>query len=941
MSTEQKVKKSLVSKLLKWTGVLILIVILALFSVPFLFKDKIIQLVKDETNKNLNAKVNFGDFDLSVFSSFPDLRFNIENVTVANKGEFEGDTLVSLGELKVDLNLMSVINGEQYKIKSIELSKPKIYVHVLPNGSANYLITKADTDTSTTVEDTAQTKFKLNLKSFSISDGDIAYHDQQTAMKASIKGLDFTLGGDFSQDNFVMQVLTQIKKLSFEMQGIAYLKEVNTKLELEMDMNMPQMKFTFKKNQLDLNALSLGLTGFLAMPKDDIEMDLQLEAKKTEFKTILSLIPAVYSKEFASIKTKGKLELKGFAKGIYNDKSLPAFGVKLGISDAMFKYPDLPKSVDNISVLLEVNNPDGVPDHTVVDVKKFHIEMAGNPIDMNMHVETPVSDPNLNGSIKGKIILASVKDFVPLEKGDELNGKIEANVNLAGRVSAIEQEKYELFKAEGDVDIDNFTYKTSALPYDVFIGKMALKFSPQYVSLDEFNAKMGRSDISATGRIDNFLQYIFKDSLVKGSFNFNSGLLDLNELMLPSDSEAVGTVPDTSPLSVIEVPKNIDFTLNSSVGKILYDKLEISNVSGNVNIKNARLSMNELKMELLEGKLLASGFYDTKNPVKPEILFDLNMVDFDIQTTFNSFNTVQKLAPVGKYSKGKFTGTLNNLVGTLNKDMMPDLNSLSGEGVFKTSNVAIEGFEPLVKLAEALKQDKFKTVELQNISANYKFKNGRVETQPFVVNVKNVNTTISGSTGFDQTIDYKWDMEMQTKDLPGPASSFVQGLLSQANQKAGTSISLPDKAKITVLFGGTVTKPTVKTGLKDRMNEKKEEIKEQIKELIEEKKQEVITEVKDRAKEEAEKLIAEAQKKADLLKEEAAKLAETVRNEANSKATELENKSGNPLEKLANKKLAEKLRKEGESKSQKINQEAAEKADKIMEEARQKAALIK
>ena len=941
MSTEQKVKKSLVSKLLKWTGVLILIVILALFSVPFLFKDKIIQLVKDETNKNLNAKVNFGDFDLSVFSSFPDLRFNIENVTVANKGEFEGDTLVSLGELKVDLNLMSVINGEQYKIKSIELSKPKIYVHVLPNGSANYLITKADTDTSTTVEDTAQTKFKLNLKSFSISDGDIAYHDQQTAMKASIKGLDFTLGGDFSQDNFVMQVLTQIKKLSFEMQGIAYLKEVNTKLELEMDMNMPQMKFTFKKNQLDLNALSLGLTGFLAMPKDDIEMDLQLEAKKTEFKTILSLIPAVYSKEFASIKTKGKLELKGFAKGIYNDKSLPAFGVKLGISDAMFKYPDLPKSVDNISVLLEVNNPDGVPDHTVVDVKKFHIEMAGNPIDMNMHVETPVSDPNLNGSIKGKIILASVKDFVPLEKGDELNGKIEANVNLAGRVSAIEQEKYELFKAEGDVDIDNFTYKTSALPYDVFIGKMALKFSPQYVSLDEFNAKMGKSDISATGRIDNFLQYIFKDSLVKGSFNFNSGLLDLNELMLPSDSEAVGTVPDTSPLSVIEVPKNIDFTLNSSIGKILYDKLEISNVSGNVNIKNARLSMNELKMELLEGKLLASGFYDTKNPVKPEILFDLNMVDFDIQKTFNSFNTVQKLAPVGKYSKGKFTGTLNNLVGTLNKDMMPDLNSLSGEGVFKTSNVAIEGFEPLVKLAEALKQDKFKTVELQNISANYKFKNGRVETQPFVVNVKNVNTTISGSTGFDQTIDYKWDMEMQTKDLPGPASSFVQGLLSQANQKAGTSISLPDKAKITVLFGGTVTKPTVKTGLKDRMNEKKEEIKEQIKELIEEKKQEVITEVKDRAKEEAEKLIAEAQKKADLLKEEAAKLAETVRNEANSKATELENKSGNPLEKLANKKLAEKLRKEGESKSQKINQEAAEKADKIMEEARQKAALIK
>ena len=39
------------------------------------FKDKLVQAVKDNVNATLNAKVDFGDFDLSLFRSFPDFSF--------------------------------------------------------------------------------------------------------------------------------------------------------------------------------------------------------------------------------------------------------------------------------------------------------------------------------------------------------------------------------------------------------------------------------------------------------------------------------------------------------------------------------------------------------------------------------------------------------------------------------------------------------------------------------------------------------------------------------------------------------------------------------------------------------------------------------------------------------------------------------------------------
>ena len=167
MSTE-KPKKSLVKRILKWTGISLLLVILLLIAAPFIFKDKIVALVKEQANANLNAKVNFGDFDLSLISTFPDFRFKISEVSVVGVNEFEGDTLAYIGTLSTDINLKSVLSGDQYQINSIVIDKPRILGKVLKNGKANWDIAKASADTTvaTPETDTAATKFsmKLNLK---------------------------------------------------------------------------------------------------------------------------------------------------------------------------------------------------------------------------------------------------------------------------------------------------------------------------------------------------------------------------------------------------------------------------------------------------------------------------------------------------------------------------------------------------------------------------------------------------------------------------------------------------------------------------------------------------------------------------------------------------------------------------------------------------------
>ena len=938
MSTEPKKKKSLIKRIFKWTGITFLVLLIAVIAAPFLFKDKLIQLVKDEANKSLNAKVDFGQFDLTLISSFPDFRFKIQNVSVINVEPFAGDTLAYIKQLSFDLNLKSVLSGDKYQINSLIVDEPHINATVNNEGKASWDIAKASTDTvqTATPADTAASKFALKLNTLEINHAKITYNDIQGNTYANLHDMNYKMSGDFTQDIFTLSNLLEIAETSVSYGGVDYLKKAKMRFKADLDMDMPKMKFTFKENEFDLNELGLSFDGFVAMPTDDINMDIKFAAKQTEFKSILSLIPSVYSKDFASVKTEGKLKLDGMANGtMHSEKdstknTYPSFAINLGIEKAMFKYPSLPKSVNDINIDVHVENKKNYLDATTIDVNKFHLNMAGNPIDMWAHVKTPISDPDLSAQIKAIIDLNSVKDFVPLEKGDNMSGIVKADVKAAGRMSSLDKKEYDKFAMSGSLEINKMNYKTTTLPYDVLLNVMKLNFTNQFVELAAFDAMLGKSDIKANGKIDNFLQYIFKDSLIAGTFNLNSNLLDITELMSSSSTSTVAAAPaaaDTAAMSVVEVPGNLDFDLNANLGKVLYDNLVLENMVGNIQVKKRKVDMTNLKMNLLGGGLVMNGYYETTNPKKPTVSYNLKAENFDIQKTFTTFNTMQKIAPIAQYSKGMFTATLENFTADLDTKMSPIMTSLHGNGVFKTAKVSVGGFPPFEKLGEALKIDKLKNLDIENVVAEYEFKDGRVMlTKPVKVKIDKITADITGSTGFDQTIDYNWKMVVPTEMFGSAATSMVSGLLGQANAAAGSSVSMPKTVNVNVGFGGTVMKPTIKTGMKSDGKSPVEAVKEQ-----------VVTAVKDKANEEAQKILADAQAQVEKIKAETQVTVDKAKTEGYAQADALVAQASNPIAKIAAKKAAEVAKKEADKKAQKILDESDARCNKILEDAKAKS----
>jgi hypothetical protein len=889
-------------KAFKIIGIVFLLLIVGLIAAPFLFKDKIIALVKEEANKNLNAKVDFGAFDLTIIKSFPNFTFSIDKVSVIGIKEFDKDTLVSLDNLELKMDLMSVIKGDHIKIQSIILNTPRIHALVLKDGKANWDITKPSNDSTKTTEEPS--KFQLTLKKFAINHGYLLYDDQQGNMRAEMAGLDHELEGDFTQDNFLMNTITKIASLDVAEGGVRYFKHVNTEIKADLEMDMKASKYTFKENEFKLNALVFGLDGFVAMPKEDIDMDIKFLAKKASFKEFLSLIPGVYTKDFADVKTTGNLAFNGYAKGTYNDKMMPAFGLTLKVDNAMFQYPSLPKKVDNINIDLSVSNKDGLPDHTVTDIRKFHIEMAGNPVDVRMLITTPVSDANIDGTVKGRVDLNSVKDIIPMEKDEKLNGIITADVTLKGRMSSIEKEQYKDFNASGNMTVESMQYESKATPYGVNIKKASLDFTPQYLDLTAFDCMLGKSDLQAKGKIENYMAYAMNNEMLKGNLSLTSNYFDLNQFMT-DEPEGAAKPADTAAMTVAEIPANLDFVMSAVFNKLIYDNMDITNVKGKLVMAGSELRMQDINMNLLDGSMTLSGLYGTKNVKAPVIDFTMGIKNFDIPKTYKTFNTVQKMAGIAEYATGKFNCDLS-FSGLMDEHMNPVLKTLNGAGKLQTQNVVLSNYAPLNKVADAIKMEKYKKLSVNNTNISFKFKDGGVDVDPFDIKTGDSKLTVQGRSNFDQTINFPLTFDIARADLGSAANGVITGLLSQANSK-GANLSVGERIKLSALLTGTAKNPVVKTDLKDAAGKMGDDLKNKAKEELDKKKAELEAKAKaelDKKKAEGEAALNKAKADAEAkAKAEADKLKKEAEDKAKAEAEKAKKAAEEKAKKEAEKKL--------------------------------------
>lgn len=813
-------------KFFKITGGVILFILLVLLVTPMLFKGKAEELVKKEINKQVLATVDWKSFSLSLFKNFPNISVAMSDLSVVGVDKFQQDTLLYLKEFVLSADLIKAIQGD-VSIKHILLDRPVVLAKVLADSTANWDIMR-ETDELVEIEDTSATEsnFTIGLQSVEVKEATIFYVDQTMDLTTDVLNVNLKMSGDLSAESTSLSTKGTIEQLTVSMEGVKYMNKVKVDLVADILADMNNMVFTFAENEVMLNDLKLGFDGSVGMPEEGFDLDIKLSAKETSFKSLLSVVPKELLTDLEGLQAKGVLTLEAIAKGRYIDTdNLPAFSAVLKVDNGQIKYPDLPKSIDNINIDVMVDNPGGLADNTITDIKAFHFELGGNPFDASLLLKTPVSNAQFKGGMVGVIDLGSLKDAVPMDSF-EIKGIVDANVTLDGNMEMIEKENYEQVQVQGTLKLKDFLYTSVGVP-QVNITEAQMSFTPKRIALDKFVSQVGKSDFELSGMIENYLPYVFKDQTLKGSLKHRSNLLDVNELLKSMDTAEKTEVQDTAALELFEVPKNIDFVLTSNFGKIIYDKLEIDNANGKIIVRDGRVLLDGIAMNLLDGKMKMAGEYNTQNPKVPFVDFTFDASNIDINKTAHSFSVIDSLMPIAKKTKGKISANLkfNSL---LSSEMDPIINSIKGGGNLSSESVEVSDSKVLNTMADLLKKEKYRQLKAEDLNINFVMKDGKIIVEPFKVKVFDSSLAVRGEQGFDQSLNYVVTAPVSRKDVAG-ALSFLGGGVSETG----------DDILVDVLIKGYASSPKLSLDL----SEARKEVGKEIGKEIEKKAEEVVKDI--------------------------------------------------------------------------------------------------
>lgn len=991
-------------KIAKIIFVFIGFVLLLLIALPWVFKERIVERVKYEINERLDARVEFGRFGLSMIRHFPNVAVWVNDFRVIGEGDFAGDTLADIGRTRIAVDLRALLGGGSYEIKSIRLDNPKLLFRLLEDGSANWNIVPVDdlmVDTEMDESDTvdAISDFKLVLKRVDIRGGNVSYHDDKYVTYIDAKNINAVLRGDLTAS--ITTIGTReatIGSFSLRVGEWPVLSRVAARLTAEMDADLDRFVFTFRDNLIHLNELPLTFEGMVGWPEDDLEMDFRFSAARSDFASFLSLVPALYTKDFETLTTSGNMRLEGHVTGAFTSDVYPGFGLHLGIDNGMFRYPGLPASVERVNIAANIQNPGVDLDLTIVDVPLFQMSVAGAPIEARFHLARPLSDPSFDSWLYGKLDLSQVAQFYPLGEGITLRGSVACDLEMRGSLSAFEQADLTAFYAGGGLVASGIYVVTPMLENAIEIGTARLNFEPQELTLDAFTLQLGESNISANGNILNLPGYLFSDQLLQGHFTTHSTFFDFNTLMdaVPGSAraDATGRDPATSAtpgdpdapedttgqpspeepirppalseadgssdvqMGVIKVPGNIDFTLQTHFDKVVFGKMQINNVNGIIQVIDEQVHLENLRMNMLGGSLALRGMYDAREQ-KPYVNLGLDISSFDIQDAFQTFNTAKILAPIGEFARGAFSVNLQ-LSSLLDDRLQPVLTSLRGQGKLNSSAVMLQNTPSMVSLANQLHMEQLKELSIKDILLSFSFSEGKLELPPVDFNMGQIGASLAGVTYFDQQINYVMRLNIPREMFGGRANQVLDDLVSKASV-AGLQIRPGDQVTLDVLIKGRFLSPevsfsmaSVRSSLEDQLRSEADRLlqdaerrlrdeAQQARDRVEDAVQQQIDETRETISAQLEARIAqvmeEANRQATLLRTQAKEAADRVRTEAAGQAARLEREAqgSGALAQAAARQGAQQVLREAERRATQIEAEGERSAQRVLDEAQRQA----
>ncbi|GAP67946.1 AsmA family/AsmA-like C-terminal region [Bacteroidales bacterium 6E] len=815
-------------------GIIFVVVLAILVAIPFVFRDTILEKTRASISKNLNAEVNFGDFQLSLIKNFPKASVHVKDLTITGKGAFAGDTLLWVGSAATSFGLFDIFTPDDLTVNEIILDQARLNLLVNANEEANWDIMPETTVSEPSQGSGESDAFGLQLSHIGIRNSVVTYTDVNLPLQMDLTGIDMVISGEMYGSDTQLRAEGTSSVFNLTYDSIRYISKTALGLKSLLDINFDEWKFVFSEGELLVNQLPVDVSGMFSMPTDTIHFDLDFVSKASTLGEIMALIPPDYEQYTKDLQATGDASLKGYFKGFYFGETYPELKLDLVLNNGNARYAGMPEDIKNITLNLGISKLQGDFNQTVVSISNARFEVRNNLMELNLRLSNLLEDLRFDGQMQGKLNFTHLKDALPIDSLD-IQGLVDLDLGMRGNLSAIEARKYDQIQTAGRILLSDFVYNSKDMTLPVIVSSGRMDFAPERIDLAGMDMKIGNSDFAFSGSVADYYPYLFSAGTLRGNVQLKSNLLNLNELMKiqsekvvtttltpPSDGQGTDGPASAAAITAFQVPDHLNLAIQADVKRALYDNLDIKDVTGTLLVNNGRLDLRGVNMHMLDGEMNLAGYYANSADSRPLVDMKVDILNFDIPTAYRSLALIRKYLPIAAQSKGRFSTSLS-LNGQLNEQMGLMMPSINGGGLLKSMNVQVVNSPVFNKIKSVLNEEKLRDMRIDDFTAQFSIENGNLVLKPFATKVAGQQAVFAGRLNVENLIEMQIGFQIQRDALSKNIENTLGILPGQQNIQL-----IP----VGIEIKGPVNDPEVKVDLSDAKAMVAKEVKNATKEEL-------------------------------------------------------------------------------------------------------------
>lgn len=473
------------AKTIMWfvIGIVLLITLLLGGVVWILTPERLTPIVEQYANEFLDAQVEIGRVELTFWKTFPQLKVDVDSVTIVSDNFKElddshrvllpanADTLLSLTHFHGGVGVTALMAGK-IEVYEVELREPMINLVQLDDSLSNFdIIPPSAPDTTTS---SVSSLPEIAIDRFIIADAlPITYKSIADNMNVGI-----VLGATYIDGNAAPQY-----EVALNGDAKALLPPTIVENDLPIGFNgeilwnpeMPSV-VTVKDFAIDIAELHSVLNTSVDVTDDIIITSLDYRIKELAIADAMKHIPAEYNMPMLQrIKTDIKVNAGVTLLEPYNlsDSVLPKVTAMLEIPKGNLQFGNHHKPLA-IAALVDADINGQNLNASVVNVKKFTVNGVSIDVAIDGTFRSLLKDPNVNANFKGSLYLDNLPPIVLNQIPGEIRGKLTANTSVKLRQSYLSKNGFHKVKVSGEAKLQDFTYVDSVT--DFYTRETTFKF---------------------------------------------------------------------------------------------------------------------------------------------------------------------------------------------------------------------------------------------------------------------------------------------------------------------------------------------------------------------------------------------------------------------------------------------------------------------------------